>query len=536
MKKILFSCLVALGFGANAQFNHVGDFEDETNVGQYGQFGTGTITAAAACTGAFGGQLAIVTATAQTGWMVQLDVLEAEGQVNNGQKADLSISYKKAANVAGTLYLCYMNQDEETGLWNIAYVGAGVPLAAAATTTCSTITGSIPAGTLQPGKIYGVGAWFVKTTGNTGGNIYIDNISILQEAAPSAPSCTTLIGLTNGSVVAAGNYALTWNATATAVNYKVTVGTTPGGSNIFNGTVAGTTTNVVLNPNTTYYTKVVPSNLVGDATGCTEISFSTNTSVAHCGPLTSSLPTAVAPIRSVAFAGVTNTSEPTATGTAGIGSYPAHQDFTTTEFPVTNNVTTLPITIQGATNGNPLNGWAASVFVDWNNDGDFDDAGEAYFNTFATKLYAGGVNTNPVVLTGNITIPAGTTLGKKFMRVKYNFQAPTATTLRAPLLTGCANMENGQAEDYTIDYTEFMAVSDVNKAGISVFPNPFTDVLKISDVKGVKSISVNDISGRQVSTLAPSAELNLSGLKAGLYIVNLQMTDGSVKSFKAIKK
>ncbi|WP_379968889.1 S8 family serine peptidase [Epilithonimonas sp. UC225_85] len=76
----------------------------------------------------------------------------------------------------------------------------------------------------------------------------------------------------------------------------------------------------------------------------------------------------------------------------------------------------------------------------------------------------------------------------------------------------------------------------LDSTSISVYPNPFTDVLKISDVKGVKSVSVNDISGRQVKTLAPSAELNLSNLKTGLYIVNLQMEDGSVKSFKAIKK
>lgn len=533
MKKILFSCLVALGCGANAQFSHVGDFEEETNVGQYGQFGTGTITEAAACTGAFGGQLAIVSATAQTGWMVQLDVLEAEGQVNNGQKADLSISYKKAANVAGTIYLSYFIQDEETGQWTIMYVGAGVPLAAAATTTCSTITGSIPAGTLQPGKVYGVGAWFVKTTGNTGGNIYIDNISIAQETVTTIPACTTFSGLTNGAVVAAGTYGLTWNAAANAVNYKVTVGTTPGGSNIFNETVAGTTTNIVLTPNTTYYTKVVPSNLAGDATGCTEISFTTNASVAHCGPLTSTAPAAIAPIKSVTFAGVTNASDPTATG---IGAFPVHQNFTSTEFIVLDNVQSVPFTVLGGTNGNAANGWATSVFVDWNNDGDFDDAGEAYYNTFATRLYVGGVTTNPVVLTGNVTIPAGTSLGKKFMRIKYNFQSPAATTLNTPLATGCAGMINGQVEDYTIDYKSSLAVSDVTKAGISVYPNPFTDVLKISDVKGVKSVSVNDISGRQVATLAVSAELNLSNLKAGLYIVNLQMADGSVKSFKAIKK
>jgi hypothetical protein len=35
--------------------------------------------------------------------------------------------------------------------------------------------------------------------------------------------------------------------------------------------------------------------------------------------------------------------------------------------------------------------------------------------------------------------------------------------------------------------------------------------------------------------MAPSTELDLSALKTGLYIVTLQMEDGTVKSFKAVK-
>ena len=97
-------------------------------------------------------------------------------------------------------------------------------------------------------------------------------------------------------------------------------------------------------------------------------------------------------------------------------------------------------------------------------------------------------------------------------------------------------MINGQVEDYTLNFIDALAVSDVNKKSVSVYPNPFSDVLNISDVKGVKSISVNDVSGREVKSLAPAAELNLSSLKSGLYIVNLKMEDGSVKTFKAIKK
>lgn len=91
-------------------------------------------------------------------------------------------------------------------------------------------------------------------------------------------------------------------------------------------------------------------------------------------------------------------------------------------------------------------------------------------------------------------------------------------------------------DDISIKEDATLATSDLSKSAISVYPNPFTDVLKISDVRGVKSISVNDMTGREVKSTAPSAELNLSNLKTGLYIVNLKMEDGSVKSFKAIKK
>ena len=81
-----------------------------------------------------------------------------------------------------------------------------------------------------------------------------------------------------------------------------------------------------------------------------------------------------------------------------------------------------------------------------------------------------------------------------------------------------------------------LAVTDTKKDNISVFPNPFIDVLNISDIQNVKNVTVHDMSGRQVKSLAPALNLNLSQLKAGLYIVNLQMKDGTVQSVKVIKK
>ena len=81
-----------------------------------------------------------------------------------------------------------------------------------------------------------------------------------------------------------------------------------------------------------------------------------------------------------------------------------------------------------------------------------------------------------------------------------------------------------------------LAVANTTKDNISVYPNPFTEVLNISDAQNVKSVTVHDISGRQVKTLASSANLNLSQRKEGVYIVNLHMKDGKTQSFKVIKK
>lgn len=88
---------------------------------------------------------------------------------------------------------------------------------------------------------------------------------------------------------------------------------------------------------------------------------------------------------------------------------------------------------------------------------------------------------------------------------------------------------------YTVVKTN-LAVSDAKKNTIAVYPNPFRDVLNISDVQNVKSVSVHDISGRLVKTLVPSTDLNLSTLKEGVYIINLLMKDGSIQSSKQIKK
>lgn len=79
--------------------------------------------------------------------------------------------------------------------------------------------------------------------------------------------------------------------------------------------------------------------------------------------------------------------------------------------------------------------------------------------------------------------------------------------------------------------------SDHQNNLIKVFPNPFSEVLNISPVDKVKSVSITDMAGRVVKTIQkPSSSIHLGTLISGTYFVILEMSDGTRQTVKAIKK
>jgi hypothetical protein len=107
----------------------------------------------------------------------------------------------------------------------------------------------------------------------------------------SPPLCTSLTlpqpGATNVDI----NQNLFWSSADGADGYKLTVGTTPTNASIMNNVdVGNVTTYDLANPlpfSTTIYVKIVPYNALGDATGCTNQSFTTEANVApSCTNLT----------------------------------------------------------------------------------------------------------------------------------------------------------------------------------------------------------------------------------------------------------
>lgn len=82
----------------------------------------------------------------------------------------------------------------------------------------------------------------------------------------------------------------------------------------------------------------------------------------------------------------------------------------------------------------------------------------------------------------------------------------------------------------------FLSVNNVNQKSLSIYPNPFTNEINLSNMENVVSVAVMDSSGKLIKTVKPSKTINLSYLSQGLYMINVKLTDGTVKSFKVIKK
>lgn len=132
----------------------------------------------------------------------------------------------------------------------------------------------------------------------------------------------------------------------------------------------------------------------------------------------------------------------------------------------------------------------------------------------------------------NDDILAGT---NNFSKVSLTGQTPGQT-----LLIGVWNYSSSNNGAFQISaYDASLSTSETAqvKNDVTVYPNPFADILNISDVKNVKSVSVIDIAGRLIKTIEkPSSALQLRELKSGMYIVVLNMNDGSKQTIKAIKK
>lgn len=106
-----------------------------------------------------------------------------------------------------------------------------------------------------------------------------ESFTTLSEAMVSPVNCTTIIAPMNGDIDVDTNSDITWNVDPNAAGYRLTIGTTSGGNDILNNFDVGNETTYDfpsdLPETTEFFVIITPYNALGEATSCSEESFTT---------------------------------------------------------------------------------------------------------------------------------------------------------------------------------------------------------------------------------------------------------------------
>ncbi|MFH6969977.1 M4 family metallopeptidase [Flavobacterium petrolei] len=323
--------------------------------------------------------------------------------------------------------------------------------------------------------------------------------------APTAPANLTAAATTSSSTN------LSW--TAATDNVAVT------GYSIYNGatlvtTVTGLTYSITgLSASTTYTFTVkakdaagnlsVASNAVAVTTSASTITYCTSTSNNTSGEK----------IAKVVLGTINNTS----TGTAG------YENFTSLSTNLSRGSSQAITITPSWTSTVYSEGYA--VWIDYNKNGLFTDAGELVFSKAASKV---------TPATGTITIPATAALGLTRMRVSMKYNG---------IPTSCETLSYGQVEDYNVNITasstiETTALSiDNDVLSLNLYPNPVESVLNVSmNVTNKATYRIYNMIGQEIKTgNLTENEINVSNFKSGVYIFEVK-DEEKIVTKKFLKK
>ncbi len=189
----------------------------------------------------------------------------------------------------------------------------------------------------------------------------------------------------------------------------------------------------------------------------------------------------------------------------------------------------VPLALMPGFSGSPYNE-AWRVWIDFNQDGDFDDSGERVFS-----------GNGAGILSSNIEIPADAALGLTGMRVSMRWNR---------LMNPCSDFAYGEVEDYTVNitaesqnYTPLDLREDeflVESPAIRIFPNPATEYININfqNIREGASIAIYSTSGQLIGTQIINAEhlyIPLNHLPAGVYILHLRYGDDTYATERFVK-
>ncbi|MFC4162448.1 T9SS type A sorting domain-containing protein [Epilithonimonas zeae] len=106
---------------------------------------------------------------------------------------------------------------------------------------------------------------------------------------------------------------------------------------------------------------------------------------------------------------------------------------------------------------------------------------------------------------------------------------------------GGETWESNAGYNYVFEISGFLnpylAVNEVGKNQVSVFPNPVSNELNISSIQNVDKVFIYNAAGQTIKTITEvkNNKIDVSNLSKGIYFVNTVLKNGESKTFKVIK-
>jgi hypothetical protein len=436
---------------------------------------------------------------------------------------------------SGSQTVC--NSENQTAIYNLNFdfindYSESVTFSASGQPTGSNVTFSATSVnsdetvTMTVSNLEGVTAQFYPIDIEASSSTITRNIRLELSVLSTTFSAQTLSSPENGETNVSLTEVLEWNTDVNATSYDLEVATDAQFENIIvakNATANSyaLTTSDGLIYSATYFWRVKAKNICGESNYSTMFSFAT-LNCAQCSSFGSSGTVDNSSTTLVQFNTIDNATTKSE----------AYNDYKSISTEVKQGETHVLI-VNANTDGTRVT--QTKVWIDWNQNCDFNDAGEEY-DLGATEDTNGATSFSSL----SISIPNDAAFGETVMRVSTKDTNPFEA---ATYPTSCGNNFRGEVEDYTIEVVSPTAsVEDFSFKGFRMYPNPTkgTFILNLEVINTAKvSVQLFDIRGRLIgeksylnTSTSFSENILFEKANAGLYLVKI--TNGNKQTTKKL--
>ncbi len=339
--------------------------------------------------------------------------------------------------------------------------------------------------------------WFINEYMNDGRKGVVGKFQI-EPGVPDFEAPTDPTDLVVSNITARGS-TLSWTASTDNIGvtlYNVTIDGNPG------GTSTTPSINVTgLSPLTTYVASVTAQDAAGNVSGSATVTFTTiEGEIIYCDSASSNVNDEY--ISTVQLNSIFNTSDAQ-----------FYSDFTSISTDL-NEGSSYTISVTPTWTGTIYSeGYA--VWIDYNNNGSFDDSGELVWSKAPSR---------DVTNSGTFAIPTGTSKTSVRMRVSMKYNS---------IPTSCENFTWGEVEDYTVNLgtgtftkTNKDALKTFNQVvdnNINIHPVPADSRLTIDILEGsFDEVTIYSSTGALIKKVNPgkgSHTVDTSKLMSGMYFI-----------------